>query len=167
MSGVVTDQEVACRRTRHVTVAADNPGSSRSWSRNRNRAGRPLEKRQGANKDRASVQCCAVPWSTPSIPSIPRHLGAHGHVCMCLCMCTELHRIRVSIVPAVAYACVSVCRLMFCIHHSKKYTLQYTCRAQLPWYLSTQAGRCVLHTTGAMARRRCQRLTGVRSTSGS
>lgn len=28
-SGVVTDQEVACSRTRHVTVAADNPGSNK------------------------------------------------------------------------------------------------------------------------------------------
>lgn len=32
--GVVTDQVVACRRTRHVTVAANNPGGGRSRDRN-------------------------------------------------------------------------------------------------------------------------------------
>lgn len=36
--GVVTDQEVACRRTRHVTVTAKNPGGGRSWSRNQTAA---------------------------------------------------------------------------------------------------------------------------------
>lgn len=63
--GVVTDQEVACRRTRHVTVAANNPGGSRSRHRNQEvaRQEHPWRNGRGA-KDLASVWCSPVWYRT-------------------------------------------------------------------------------------------------------